>query len=116
MKKFLLIVLMLSFAVTAYGATFTITIPDNKVEGVLDAFASYTSYQETVSNSDYDPEDEESESTIANPISKADNAKNCVKAFIRHIYISNQVNLAVDSVKDTAVSEASDDVSGVSVE
>ena len=113
--KTILIFLMLSFAVNVYGADFLITIPDDKVQGVVDAFASRYNYQETITNPDYDPEDPESEPTIPN-ISKTAFAKNCIKAFIRHIYISKQVDDVVEDTKSQATEQAIIDMEGMSVE
>jgi len=96
-------------------ATFTITIPDDKVQDVLDAFANQYNYQEQVPNPDYDPDVPASEETVPNPISKASFAKGTVRAFVKNVYIAYKAT-EIDEQRAEAIETANSDIDTVTVE
>ena len=78
-------------------ATFTITIPDDKVAAVIDAFASQYHYTTKIEDANG--------AMIDNPTSKAQFAKNVVNSFIKQVYIGAQIK-ALDATKQTTIATA----------
>lgn len=88
-------------------AQFTITVPDDKVQDLLNAFATQYNYQTTV--------DDLSGGTVPNPESKAQFAKNKILKYIKEVYIAAQVQ-QVEEVRLTTIDTATDAVSAYLVE
>lgn len=92
----------------------TITIPDDKKEAIVDAFALQYGYQDTIPNPDYSPETKESLETITNPSSKEAFAKNILVSFIKQVYISGQVE-PLEEQKKTIMENAKVEVETISI-
>jgi hypothetical protein len=84
----------------------TITIPDDKVTAVVDAFATQYKYQEMI----FDDQGVET----PNPISKASFARGVIRQFIKDVYIAG-VASDIDSTRVDALATAETDIDGVSV-
>jgi len=90
-------------------ASFTINIPDDKVAGLINAFAVQYKYQETIDNPETPGE------TIDNPVGKPAFAKNIIKSFIKEVYIAAQTK-AIDETRQTIITDAATAISDVDVE
>ena len=88
-------------------AQFTIVVPDDKVNGLVNAFAKQYSYQDKIS----DPETGE---LIDNPMSKASFAKNIIKQFVKEVYVAAQVK-ELEATRVATVQQANTDIAGVDV-
>jgi hypothetical protein len=87
-------------------ADITITIPNDKLDIVVDAFADQYNYQETIGDEDGNQ--------IPNPTSKNQFAKNIIKSFVKQVYVAKKVK-ELDATRQTTVDNAETDVSGVTV-
>ena len=87
---------------------FTITIPNDKVDSVVDAFAVQYKYQDTITAP------ENAGEQIANPISKVLFAKNILKTFVKEVYVAAQVK-ELEVNRKAIIESATADVSGVEV-
>ena len=79
-------------------ATFTVTIPDDKKDEIIDAICANYRYQETVT----DPEGLE----IPNPMTKAQFAKRKLAEFVKENLKSYKVSQVVETARDAAIVEA----------
>lgn len=85
-------------------ANITITIPDDKLNNVIEAFATQYDYKEKI----IDVNGNE----INNPVSKVQFAKNIVNSFIKEVFISAQVkNLNIQ--RQQIIQTANEDVSNI---
>ena len=88
-------------------ATFTITIPDEKVSAVVDAFCVQYRRPETV-------QDEETDNSIPNPISKTTFAKNILRSFVREVYVGAQVK-TIEETRAQIIETATAETDAISV-
>ena len=107
MKKILVFVLAILFLSNAYGASFTITIPDNKVAEVIEAFAIMFGYPEIVEDVNGDD--------IPNPQSKAEFAKEKIREMIKETYLRYKARQA-EYIVDNAVGQAEEEIDVMTVE
>lgn len=84
----------------------TITIPDDKVSTVVDAFATQYNYQDKIEN--------ELGGEIDNPISKATFALGIIKQFIKDVYVAGAAT-QLDVVRKEELLIAKTEIEGVSV-
>ena len=81
-------------------AKITITIPDDKINAVTNAFCDMFGYQEKIQQEDG--------TEIDNPISKAQFAKGKINDYIKEVFINSRVN-AIDAqktaIRETAVAD-----------
>jgi hypothetical protein len=89
-------------------AQIKINIPDDKLAGVVAAFAMMYSYRNIIEGPDGEP--------IPNPESKISFAKRQVAQFIKDVYIASKVDVDVDAVRAAAKAAASADMTGVGAE
>lgn len=82
----------------------TIDIPDNKVQGVIDAFALAYGYQGKIQDGNGNE--------IDNPVTKAQFARNIINSFIKEVYVSAQVK-GLDAQRQQTIVAASADVAGI---
>lgn len=86
----------------------TINIPDDKKDGVIEAFASAYNYRETIG------EDVKGE-PIPNPQSKGQFAKGQVLKFIKNVFVANQSEGA-ETTRKQLIEVAEADMEGLTVE
>lgn len=91
-------------------AQFTIEIADEDVMTVIGSLCGMYGYKATVTNPDYDPEDEESEPMITNPQSAAQYANQVVRNFIKEVVTAYAVKQA-----ESALQAAREAVAGISI-
>ena len=89
-------------------ASFTITVPDGKVQAVIDAFAKQYNYQETIPHPN-DPNEQ-----IPNPVSKGQFAKNILLSFVKEVYIVAQVK-DLEATRQATITTAKAAVDDVTV-
>jgi len=89
-------------------ASFTITIPDGKVQAVIDAFAKQYNYQETI------PDPNDPNKQIPNPVNKGQFAKNILLSFIKEVYIAAQVK-DLEVTRQATIATAKANVDDVTV-
>lgn len=75
-------------------AQITLTIPNNKIDDILNAFANNFNYQEFIID--------QNGATIPNPVTKAEFAKSVLIDFIKDVYKSNKIRIDSQSVISTA--------------
>ncbi len=114
MKKLIGLFIGLLLMGTAYSATMTITIPNEVVGDVIEAFA--TEFQYPTSVPDPICTGEEDCEYISNPMSKATFAKQEIRRFIREIYIDHMRDIAISEAQTTSVITAEGEVTDVTVE
>ncbi len=114
MKKLVFVALFSMMVSVAYPATMTITIPNEVVTEVIEAFAVEAQYPATVP----DPAcvNEMDCAYIPNPMSKSDFAKAQIRAYIKSVYVAYRVKAAVNQAKEDSEDTANIDVGGVVVE
>jgi len=83
-------------------ATFTITLPDDKVEGLVEAFAVLGNYQENIT----DPQNPEA--TIPNPVGKPRFAKNSINLYLRQIWNAHKVK-PLDDSREAVLAEGTEE-------
>lgn len=106
MKRIIFILLVL-IPFSASATTFTITIPDDKVSAVVNAFATQYRYQVNI--------DDGEGGTIPNPVSKAQFAKNIIRSFVREVYVGAQIK-AIEATRLQIIEDANTATDGISVE
>jgi len=83
------------------------SIPDDKIQGVRNAFADAYSYQATIANPDFDPQLPEdpitNPSTIDNPETKHQFFKRKVREYVREVTKAYQAKTAASSARQTAI-------------
>lgn len=79
------------------GATFSLTIPDNKVEDIKTAFCEAYGYDEEYGT-------------------KAQFTKDQIKRYIRDVYIAYKVDSTMESTRVDTIVQAESDTEGVTVE
>lgn len=84
----------------------TITIPDDKKDAVIDAFAIQYKYQDKITDKD--------DKEIDNPISKGDFVLGIIESFIKDVYVANKVK-EFEKQRNTVVTYAKDDVKEINV-
>lgn len=89
-------------------ASITFTIPDDQTDRVINTFATYHAYQDTVANPGHNPADPESEETIPNPMSKAQFLKAKIVKFVLDAVRAQEQSVAILAAKAAVV-----DVPGV---
>ena len=87
-------------------ANITINIPDDKINAVVDAFATQYKYSPKV--------EDDNNQMVDNPVSKAQFARNILKSFVKQVYIAAQV-AEVEATKQAAIATATTEVDGVDV-
>jgi hypothetical protein len=86
---------------------FTITIPDDKLNFILDSFASVYNYSSTIL-------DENGDET-SNPESKEVFAKKTILAFIKEVHESAKTKL-VETTRNSLIEEANNDTINITIE
>lgn len=71
-------------------ATFTITIPTDKVTKTVDAFCSVYGYQPTINVNGED---------VPNPETKVNFSKRMVNEFVKNTYINYQLKIATEALE-----------------
>ncbi len=84
----------------------TIEIPEDKIQAVIDAFASNYNYPEQIKD--------ENGVMIPNPTTKAQFARNIIKSFIKEVYVANQVK-SIDEQKKVAINTANQEIDVINV-
>ncbi len=87
-------------------ATISFTIPDAILPRVLDAMAYGRGYTDTITQVD----DEGNVTTIPNPITKAQFAKNELKNWVKANVVAYESSVAAESARLAAVQDANDDI------
>ena len=95
-------------------ANITITIPDNYVQDVLDAFAYIYRYQEMIEDPDGVPGPPDGEiPKIPNPESKAAFAKRMNANYIKEIYVTWKTKIDGENAKAAVRQQAQEDIDAV---
>jgi len=83
------------------------SIPDDKIQGVRNAFADAYSYQATIANPAFDPELQEdpitNPSTIDNPETEVQFFKRKIREYIQEVVKAYQAKTAASSARQTAI-------------
>jgi len=74
----------------------TIDIPEDKKADIIDAFCTIYNRPETTQN--------EAGETIPNPVKKGEFALNCLKSYIKEVYVSAKVK-PLEDTKKTAIEQ-----------
>jgi len=83
-----------------------INIPDNLVKPLIDTFAAQYKYQAVAQDANGE--------NIANPVSKAQFARNVIKSFIREVYVAGHVR-DIDAQRAAVVKTKTEEIDTVSV-
>ncbi len=88
-------------------AQITFNIPDDKIQGVRNAFADAYRYQAIIANPDFDPElpvdPVTNPETIDNPETKHQFFKRQVRQYVREVVKSFQAKSAGDTARQSAI-------------
>jgi len=87
-------------------ANITITIPDAKLNAIVEAFATQYNYQDQIT--------EDGMNYIPNPVSKAQFARNVINSFIKEVYVAAQVK-ELDATRVQTINTATAAVSDITV-
>lgn len=92
-------------------AIIKLNIPDNRLQALIQAFATMYHYQDLIQN----PANPEVE-MIPNPQSKAAFAKQKIVEHLKDIYIAGQTQTALDSARKAAILAARAEIDAVGAE
>ena len=99
--RILPILIMIPFLL---GASFTITIPDDKVQDVIEAYCKQYGYRETL------------EDGLPNPETKAQFTKRQIRRYIRDVYTAYKTDLAIETTRDNTIVQSETDTKDIIVE
>jgi len=97
-------------------ATITFNIPDDKIQDIINAFASSINmYYDQVNNPDFDPSKPEDPTTnpktIPNPVSKSKFTKQCIIDYIKRTVKEHKAQGF-----NTQIKQASDEVDAINIQ
>ena len=107
MKKLIITLAILAMASPAFGASFTLTVPNDVVGDVVQAFCTLYGYQETIT----DAEGVE----VPNPETKAAFAKRMIRTYVKEVYKAYKVQ-QFETGRQRVITDAESDVGGVDVQ
>jgi hypothetical protein len=108
MKKVIITLAILALASPVFGASMTITVPDEVAPQVINAFATLYNYQATIDT-------DENGDDIPNPESKAAFTRRMIREYVKNVYKAYKV-AELEAQRQQVVSDAENDVSGVDVQ
>lgn len=106
MKKLIITLAIMAMASPAFGASFTLTVPNNVVGDVVQAFCTLYGYQETITDEGVE---------IPNPESKANFAKRMIRTYVKEVYKAYKVQ-ELEAQRQQIIRDAETAVGGVDVQ